>query len=299
MLPNKILSNSPKHKLSSISVVCIGLALALGGCSSGLGGILGGTDSKAKASALSPDMGKSDDQAVAGLYNDGLSDLNGGQYHKAVKKFAELERLHPYSKWATKALLMQGFANYQNNEYADAINACQRFISLHPGHQDIPYAYYLVALSQYEQIQDITRDQSQTQTALDSLDEVSRRFPDSKYAADAKQKALLARDHLAGKEMEVGRYYMNHGSYLAGINRFKKVVTDYQTSSQTPEALYRLSEGYMALGIVSEAQTAAAVLGQNFPHSQWYKDAYTLVSSDGKAPVENKTSWISRAFNIL
>ena len=274
------------------------LAIILGGCSGGLGSLLGGED-KSSSSALAPDLAKSDDQAVAGLYNEGLANMNAGQYRTAVKKFAELERLHPYSKWATKALLMQGFSNYQNNEYGDAINALQRFISLHPGHQDIPYAYYLSALSQYEQIQDVTRDQSQTQTALDALDEVSRRFPDSKYAGDAKQKALLARDHLAGKEMEVGRYYMNHGSYLAGINRFKKVVTDYQTSSQTPEALYRLSEGYMALGIVAEAQTAAAVLGHNFPRSQWYKDAYTLVSSNGKTPVENKTSWISRAFNFL
>ena len=280
------------------ATLCLGLVVALAGCSSGLGDLLGG-DSKASSGALAPDLGKSDDQAVAGLYNDGLANLNNGQYRTAVKKFSELERLHPYSKWATKALLMQGFANYQNNQYADAINACQRFISLHPGHVDAPYAYYLSALSQYEQIQDITRDQSQTQTALDALDEVARRFPDSKYAGDAKQKALLARDHLAGKEMEVGRFYMNRGSYLAGINRFKKVVTDYQTSSQTPEALYRLAEGYMALGIVAEAQTAAAVLGHNFPRSQWYKDAYTLVSSDGREPVENKTSWISRAFNFL
>jgi len=281
----------------SLGVVFVGAALSLGGCSGGLGSLLGG-ESKPEP-ALTANSSQTDDQAVAGLYNDGLSNLNNGQYRTAVKKFAELERLHPYSKWATKALLMQGFAHYQNNEYVDAINACQRFISLHPGHQDIPYAYYIVAISQYEQIQDITRDQSQTQIALDSLDEVARRFPDSKYAGDAKQKALLARDHLAGKEMEVGRYYMNHGSYLAGINRFKKVVTDYQTSSQTPEALYRLAEGYMALGIVSEAQTAAAVLGHNFPRSQWYKDAYTLVSSDGRAPVGNKTSWIARAFNFL
>lgn len=277
-------------------IMIVGLTALLSGCSSGLGSLLGGEPEPASAAA---DISQSDDQAVANLYNAGLSNMNSGQYNTAVKKFADLERLHPYSKWATKALLMQGFANYQNNQYADAINACRRFISLHPGHQDVPYAYYLVALSQYEQIQDVTRDQSQTQIALDSLDEVSRRFPDSKYAGDAKQKALLARDHLAGKEMEVGRYYMNRGSYLAGINRFKKVVTDYQTSSQTPEALYRLSEGYMALGIVAEAQTAAAVLGHNFPRSQWYKDAYQLVSSNGRAPIENKSSWISRAFNFL
>ena len=279
---------------AGLGVLCV--AALLTGCSSGLGSLLGGDKEIAPAAS---DLSQSDDQAVASLYNAGLTQMNNGQYNSAVKKFADLERLHPYSKWATKSLIMQSFANYQNNQYAESINAGQRFISLHPGHQDVPYAYYLVALSQYEQIRDVTRDQSQTQIALDSLDEVSRRFPDSKYAGDAKQKALLARDHLAGKEMEVGRYYMNRGSYLAGINRFKKVVTDYQTSSQTPEALFRLSEGYMALGIVAEAQTAAAVLGHNFPRSQWYKDAYQLVSSNGRVPTENKTSWISRAFNIL
>ena len=287
-------TNKPKRLAVGLMVICF--AALLSGCSGGLGSLLGG-DTEPAASAT--DISQPDDQAVANLYNSGLTQMNNGQYNSAVKKFADLERLHPYSKWATKALLMQGFANYQNNQYLDSINACKRFISLHPGHQDVPYAYYLVALSQYEQIQDVSRDQSQTQTALDSLDEVARRFPDSKYAADAKQKALLARDHLAGKEMEVGRYYMNRGSYLAGINRFKKVVTDYQTSSQTPEALYRLSEGYMALGIVAEAQTAAAVLGHNFPRSQWYKDAYQLVSTNGQVPIENKTSWISKAFSFL
>jgi outer membrane protein assembly factor BamD len=292
-LPSKLLCNG-------LILAAVGFGLAA--CSSGsvLDDMLN-KDANAKLksdAALAPDLTKSDDQQVASLYNSGLAKLNDGSYTAASKKFAEVERLHPYSKWATKALLMQGFSNYQANSYGDAINASQRFITLHPGHVDTPYAYYLVAISQYEQIADVSRDQSQTQTALDSLDEVSRRFPDSKYAGDAKQKALLARDHLAGKEMEVGRYYIKHGSYLAGINRFKKVVTDYQTSSQTPEALYRLSEGYMALGIVSEAQTAAAVLGHNFPNSQWYKDAYQLVSTDGKAPVASNSSWLSRVFNL-
>jgi outer membrane protein assembly factor BamD len=274
----------------------VALSVAASGCSAGnaMKSLLGGGSESA---ALAPDLGKSDDQTVANLYNSGLADLNSNSYKSAAKKFAEVERVHPYSKWATKALLMQGFANYQGNNYGEAIDACQRFIQLHPGHADTPYAYYLVALAQYEQIADVSRDQSQTQHALDALDEVSRRFPDSKYAGDAKQKALLARDHLAGKEMEVGRYYLKHGSYLAGINRFKKVVTDYQTSSQTPEALYRLTEGYIALGVTSEAQTAAAVLGHNFPQSQWYKDAYTLVSSNGQAPLENQTSWISKVFH--
>jgi len=272
--------------------------LLLSACSGGglLDSLTGG--SKPDSSALAPDLGKSDDQQVAGLYNSGLSQMSSGNYTTAAKKFAEVERLHPYSKWATKALLMQGFSFYQANKYSDAIDACQRFISLHPGHQDAPYAYYLVALSQYEQINDVTRDQQQTRNALDALDEVSRRFPDSKYAGDAKQKAVLARDHLAGKEMEVGRYYMKKGSYLAGINRFKTVVKDYQTSSQTPEALYRLTEGYMALGIKSEAQTAAAVLGHNFPNSTWYRDAFKLVSSDGREPVADSQSWLTKAFGL-
>ncbi len=234
---------------------------------------------------------------VAELYNSGLEKLKSGNYKAAAKSFAEVERQHPYSKWATKALLMQAFANYQSNKYDDAINAANRFITLHPGHKDSAYAYYLTAISQYEQISDVRRDQSRTQKALEALEEVGKRFPQSPYAADAMSKAAMARDHLAAKEMEVGRYYLKKGSYLAGINRFKKVVTDYQTTSQVPEALYRLTEGYIALGVVSEAQTAAAVLGQNFPNSEWYKDAYTLVSSDGQQPVENKKSWISRLFN--
>jgi outer membrane protein assembly factor BamD len=257
--------------------------------------LFGGKD---KSGIITPDLGQADDQQIAAAYNSGLSQMKSGNYSTAAKRFGDVERQFPYSKWATKALLMQAFSYYQANKYSDSLDACQRFITLHPGHQDIAYAYYLQALNQYEQINDVTRDQSQTQAALDALEEVSRRFPDSRYAADAQQKALLARDHLAGKEMEVGRYYMKHGDYLAGINRFKNVVTNYQQTSQTPEALYRLTEGYMALGIRSEAQTAAAVLGHNFPRSSWYRDAYTLVASDGRAPVANNSSWISKAFGL-
>jgi outer membrane protein assembly factor BamD len=284
------------------------IGLSVSGCSSSnlLGDVFGSGDSSTSAAAaksggaLSPDLGAAGDgEAVAALYNDGLNNLNAGSYKSAVKKFSQVERQYPYSKWATQALLMQAYANYQNNAYDDAKNSGKRFISLHPGHKDTAYAYYIVALADYEQINDVRRDQRQTQKALEAMDEVSNRFPTTAYAADAKKKALQARDILAAKEMEVGRYYMNKGSYLAGINRFKRVVTDYQTTSQTPEALYRLAEGYMALGVTSEAQTAAAVLGHNFPNNRWYKDAYTLVSSDGQAPVENQTSWISRAFNAV
>lgn len=288
----------------TIATALVGIALALSACSSGslLSGMLGGSDkstmgANAKSGgALAPDLSQSSEGAVAGVYNEGLAELQAGSYTRANKKFAEVERKHPYSKWATKAIVMQAFASYQANQYDDAINAGKRFISLHPGHKDTPYAYYLVAISEYEQITDVRRDQSRTVRAVEALDEVARRFPDSPYASDAASKALAGRDQLAAKEMEVGRYYMKKGSYLAGINRFKKVVTDYQTSTHTPEALYRLAEGYMALGVVSEAQTAAAVLGHNYPNSEWYKDAYALVSSDGQAPVASKSSWISRVF---
>jgi outer membrane protein assembly factor BamD len=294
-----IVEHFPKRRLLPVLLFA---ALALSGCSSGslLSGMLGGDDSSTAAAssggALSPDMGAAGEGTVSKLYNEGLSDLQSGNYKRANKKFAEVERQHPYSKWATKAILMQAFASYQANAYDDAINSGKRFVSLHPSHKDTPYAYYLVAISEYEQIADVRRDQRRTEQAVAALEEVATRYPDSPYAADAAKKALIGKDHLAGKEMEVGRYYLKKGSYLAGINRFKKVVTSYQTSSHTPEALYRLAEGYMALGVVSEAQTAAAVLGHNFAGSEWYKDAYTLVSSDGQAPVANNSSWISRAF---
>lgn len=294
------------RKIMRVTVGVLLMATA-GGCSATkmLNSMLGNDSTSTRAAAttggaVSPDLAAADNtQPVAELYNKGLDYLKDGSYKSAAKSFAEVERQHPYSSWATKAILMQAYAQYQRNSYDDAINAAQRFITLHPGHKDAGYAYYLVALSNYEQIHDIKRDQTETQKALESLEEVSRRFPDTPYARDAAAKAVLARDHLAGKEMEIGRYYLKRGSYLAGINRFKKVVIDYQTTSHTPEALYRLTEGYMALGVKSEAQTAAAVLGHNFPNSQWYRDAYTLVQSDGLAPVENKESWISKAWNSV
>ena len=290
----------------SITITVLTAALLLAGCSGGGGSLLKdvfnrGEDSEAKAlrkgGALSPGMEAADEQAVAELYNGGLEQMNSGSYKQAQKKFAEVERQHPYSKWATKAILMQAFAAYSRNAYDDAINAGRRFVTLHPGHKDAPYAYYMIALSDYERISDVRRDQSRTAKAVDALEQVAQRFPESPYAADAQQKALLARDRLAAKEMEIGRFYVKRGSYQAGINRFRTVVEQYQSSTHTPEALYRLAEGYMALGVVSEAQTAAAVLGYNFPTSQWYQDAYTLVSSDGRQPVANQGSWISRAFN--
>ena len=249
-----------------------------------------------KAGGVAPDLAAADNsEPVADLYNKGLAKLNSGEYRAAAKQFEEVERQHPYSGLATKAILMTAYSQYQRNSYEDAINAAQRFITLHPGHKDTPYAYYLVALCYYEQIMDVKRDQSVTQNALSSLEEVSRRFPGTTYAQDAEGKAVLARDHLAGKEMEVGRYYLKKRAYVAAINRFKSVIVNYQTTSQTPEALYRLTEAYYSLGVQSEAQTAAAVLGHNYPSSQWYKDAYGLLATGGIAPEENKESWISKA----
>ena len=253
-----------------------------------------------KTEGVSPDLSAADKtEPVADLYNKGLAKLKDGQYKTAAKQFEEVERQHPYSGLASKAILMAAYAEYQRNSYDTAVSAAQRFITLHPGHKDTPYAYYLVALCYYEQIMDVKRDQSVTENALQSLEEVTRRFPDTIYARDAGAKAVLARDHLAGKEMEVGRYYLRKKAYVASINRFKTVVQKYQTTSQTPEALYRLTEAYYALGVQSEAQTAAAVLGHNYPNSQWYKDAYSLLQTGGIAPEENKESWISKAVSAV
>lgn len=239
------------------------------------------------------------DEPVAKLYNEGLDLLRAGKYQKAAKQFEEVERQHPYSTWARRSILMTAYAHYERSSYDDSILASKRFISLHPGHEHAAYAYYLIGLSYYEQIVDVGRDQQVTTAALKALEEVERRYPGTLYARDAKAKAILAQDHLAGKEMKVGRYYLNNQAYVAAINRFKTVVIDYQTTSHTPEALLRLTESYMALGIKSEAQTAAAVLGHNYPSSEWYKDAYTLVRTDGLEVREDKQSWISKAFSSI
>jgi outer membrane protein assembly factor BamD len=289
------------------TVAAIGLAALLGGCSSGLIDGLWGDDNSASESAsnalsadVAPDMMAARDNAeVAKAYNEALASLNGGSNKTAIKQFAEVERKFPYSNYATQSILMQAYASYRAGSWDDSINASNRFITLHPGHRDVGYAYYLIAICQYNQISDTKRDQSATLKALTALEEVAQRFPGTAYAADAEQKVIVARDHLAGKEMEVGRYYFRQGAYLAGINRFKRVVTEYRNTSQTPEALYRLTEGYMALGVLSEAQTAAAVLGANYPETQWYKDAYGLVSNDGLAPEANQQSWISKAFDTI
>ena len=259
------------------------LAASLGACSS--------FDLFAKKDDTPPD------EPADRLYNEGLYLLNAKQDPKgAVKKFEEVDRQHPYSEWARKSLIMTSYAYYQAGEYDDCVNSAKRYITLHPGGADAAYAQFLIGSSYFEEIPDITRDQARTEKALAALDEVIRKYPTSEYANSAKQKIEVARDQLAGKEMEIGRYYMKKKDYTGAINRFKVVVTKYQTTRHVEEALMRLAESYMALGIVEEAQTAAAVLGHNFPDSTWYKHAYALVKTGGVEPKENQGSWISKAF---
>jgi len=217
------------------------------------------------------------ERPVEEIYNEAIDLIQKEQYSSSTEKFDEVERQHPYSVWATKAQIMAAYAYYQANRYDDAIIALDRFIQLHPANKDIAYAYYLKSLSYYEQISDVARDQKMTELALSSLRELVTRFPNSKYARDAKLKLDLTYDHLAGKEMEIGRYYLNQGQYLAAVNRFKVVINKYQTTTHVPEALHRLTEAYYALGLPGEAKKYAAVLGHNFPGNEWYVDSYEMM----------------------
>jgi outer membrane protein assembly factor BamD len=203
--------------------------------------------------------------------------LDQGDYEMAAKLFDEVERQHPYSVWARRAQLMSAFSYYVAGKYSDAVDSAQRFLTIHPGNKDAPYARYLIGMSYYKQMQDITRDQAVTQQALDSFNELVRLYPDTRYATDARLKIDVLTDHLAGKEMDIGRFYERSGDWLAANLRFHKVVDNYQTTAQTPEALERLVETYLALGVPGEAEKAAAVLGTNYPTSDWYKRAYTMI----------------------
>jgi len=258
--------------------------LALGAC----GLFKGGDDDKVYAEA-----------PVEQLYNRALDSLGASDYKGAAKGFEEVDRQHPYSVWAVKAQVMAAFAYYQSNKYDDAIIALDRFIQLHPGHKDVPYAYYLKALCYYEQISDVGRDQRMTEQALNALSEVVKRFPDTPYARDARLKVDLTIDHLGGKEMEVGRFYQGRKEYVAAINRYRRVIEQYQTTTHTPEALHRLVECYLALGVTSEARMAAAVLGHNFPGSDWYADSYYLLEGVDLRPEKDDNSWLGRVWKSI
>jgi outer membrane protein assembly factor BamD len=265
------------------------LAMALAGC-----GWLGGSKTDSDENQGSA---KYVERPVEQIYNDAWKRIRDGDWTNAAKQFDEVERQHPYSVWARRAMLISAYCSYQSNHYTDAIGTAEQYISLHPGSKEVSYAFYIRAISYYEQIVDVGRDQSNSEQALSALQDVVQRFPDSDYAHDATLKIDLVLDHLAGKEMAVGRYYLTKQDYIGAINRFKVVVTQYQTTSQTPEALERLTEAYFAMGITPEAQTAAAVLGANYPGSRWYQDSYNLLKAHNLRPQENKGSWMSRQFN--
>ena len=217
------------------------------------------------------------EKPVEQLYAQATRAMERRRYDEAIAYFEEVERQHPYSAWARRAMLMKAYAYYQGNDYEEAIGALDQFVSLHPGNKDAPYAYYLKAMSYYERIRDVGRDQNFTANAVQSLNDVVRRYPGTEYARDARLKLDLTFDHLAAKEMYVGRFYMRAGKHIAAINRFKRVITQYQTTSHAPEAMARLVEANLEIGLVGEARAAAAVLGHNYPGTEWYEHAYRLM----------------------
>ncbi|WP_144187014.1 outer membrane protein assembly factor BamD [Elioraea rosea] len=255
------------------------------------------------AAALLVGCGNTDDprdplisreRPVEQIYNEAVDAQQAGNHARAVALFEEVERQHPYSSWATTAKLMSAYSDYQRSRYTEAIGTLDRFIRLHPAHRDLPYAYYLRAMSYYEQIADVERDQRMTGQAMAALQDVVNRFPESPYARDARLKIDLARDHLAGKEMTIGRYYQQRNLYAAAVNRFRRVVDEYDTTNHVPEALHRLVEVYLALGLTEEARKSAAVLGHNYPGSPWYQDSYALLTPGAQPAEVDRPGMLSR-----
>jgi outer membrane protein assembly factor BamD len=259
---------------SALLLLACAAAIPLAGCATGRAG-------KGDTSYVARD--------VSSLYSAAKKTMDQGDYEQAAKLFDEVERQHPYSVWARRAQLMSAFNYYLAQKYPDAINSARRFVTIHPGNAEAPYAQYLIAMSYYQQIPEVNRDQTTTQSAADAFGELIRRYPESRYAADARLKIDLINDHLAGKQMEVGRFYQRSGQWLAATYRFRNVVDQYQTSSHTPEALERLVECYMALGIPDEARKSAAVLGRNYPESYWYKQSLKLIG-EGQRRTQPRTA---------
>jgi outer membrane protein assembly factor BamD len=240
-----------------------------------------------------------EERPVELLYATGAERLDGRHWSDAAQYFDEVERQHPYSEWARRSILMQAFAHYQSNDYEDAIADADRFIALYPGNPSAPYAFYLKSVCYFEQITDVGRDQAATEQARNALNDVIRRYPATAYATDAKLKLDMVQDQLAGKEMTVGRWYLRNGQPLAGIGRFKNVIDRYQTTSHTPEALYRLVEAYLTLGLMDEANRDGAVLGANYPGDRWYSAAYSLLTSKGLKPQVEPKNQPKGALNKL
>jgi len=280
-----------KHLIRAVAVAV--MAGGLGAC-----GVFGGGDRQRENVQFV-------DEPVAQLYNTGGDYLDRRNWAMALTVFQEVERQHPYSSWARRAMLMQAYAHYQANEYDAAIEDAQRFIALHPGNENAPYAYYLVSICHFERILDVGRDQGTTERALVALNDVVRRYPESPYARDARLKLDMVYDQLAGKEMEVGRFYLERDQHLAAINRFRLVLENpnYQRSSHTPEALHRLVEAYLSVGMTEEAQRMAAVLGHNFPGSDWYRRSFALMTESGVAAVSTEDAerrgWLRRTFGAV
>lgn len=275
------------YRAALMSAVALVLPIGLGACASNGSDAL---DLAAYAETVEP---------ADVLYNQGLANLESGRMSEAVAKFEAVDRQHPYSEYARRSLVMGAFANYRQGNYEEAINQGRRFVTLYPTEDDAAYAQYIVGLSHFRQIPDITRDQRESRRTIEAMQAVVDRWPDSEYVEDAQAKIRYARDQVAGKEMQVGRYYLERREYTAGIKRFRNVVEYYSDTRQVEEALARLTESYMAMGLTSEAQTAAAVLGHNFPDSEWYQESYRLLQSGGLEPRENSGSWISTAGRLI
>ncbi len=239
------------------------------------------------------------ERPVEEIYNEAAAELDNKQYKTAQKLFEDVERLYPYSSWATQAQMMAAYAAYQDMRYDEAVMALDRFIDLHPSHDRVDYVLYLKALCYYEQISDVKRDQEMTKNALDALTALINRYQDSPYTREAKIKLDLTRDHLAGKEMDVGRYYLTRGEFNAAINRFSAVIRDYQTTTHTPEALHRLVECYVSLGLIDQAIRVAAVLGYNYPGSKWYQDSYDLLDPNAREQLENSRGLMERTIDSI
>jgi outer membrane protein assembly factor BamD len=273
-------------RLALLALSFVVLPIALAGCQSD-------KDELALANYVAPT------DPADQLYNEGLANLNAGRLKEAAAKFDAIDKEHPYSEYSRKAEVMGAFAKYRMGKYDEAITTAQRYMELYPSTDDAAYAQYIIGLSYFRQIRDVTQDQKESRQTIDAMNTLIQNYPDSPYVEDAKTKIRFARDQIAGKEMQVGRYYLERRQYLAAIKRFRDVVENYSNTNQIEEALARLTEAYYAMGIASEAQTAAAVLGRNYPDSKWYKDSYALLQSGGLSPAENTSSWISKAVHAV
>jgi outer membrane protein assembly factor BamD len=263
-------------------VVALVVALAASGCAS----------NKLDTSALNPDP-------PSKMFADADAKMTKGDFEEAAKRFEAVDREHPYSPEARKSIVMAAYAYYRAGKTPEAIASAERYASLHPGTKEAPMAHHIIAMSYFDDLKTANRDQTAARKAIEQFKILKTRYPDSEYAHDADNKIRICMDNLAAQEMEVGRYYLDKHNYVAAINRFKTVVSDYQTTAHVEEALARLVEAYMALGVVSEAQNAAAVLGHNYPDSKWYKDSYALLQSGGVGPRDDSDSWLSKAWKSV